>query len=432
MQVTVESTGALARRMTVALPAERLEQAFGERIKNLSRRVKVPGFRPGKVPIKMIEAQYGREVLEEATSELIRSTFYEAVGKEGLKPAGGPNIATKSAVRGHDLEYTAEFEVYPEIRKLDLAGVTIERPVCEIGNDDIERTLQTMQRQRVSWADVDRQAQPGDRVTLDFIGRINGAAFEGGAAKDFELVLGDGQLIPGFEEGLGGVRAGERRVLPLKFPEQYPAAHLAGRDTEFEVEVKKVQEPLLPAIDEAFVRALGIEDGTIGRLREEVAAGLRREADQRISRLVKERAFQALRDANPGEVPNVLVEQEATHLAEVSRANLGQQGAPAEQSPEDKAAFRDRAKARVALGIILAEIIRQRGLRVDPARVRKRLDELAHAYERPEEFIQWHYERAERLAEIESAVLEDQVVELLLQSAVVEERPVGFSELAVI
>ncbi|MHB1951724.1 MAG: trigger factor [Acidiferrobacteraceae bacterium] len=430
MQVTVESTGTLARRMTVALPAERLEQAFDERIRTLSKRVKVPGFRPGKVPRKMVEAQYGREVLEEATNELIRSTFYEAVGKQGLKPAGGPSIATKSAVRGHALEYTADFEVYPEVKKLDLAGIAVERPVCEIADADVERTLETMRRQRVSWTDVDRAARTGDRVIIDFVGRINGEPFEGGAAKGFELVLGDGQLIPGFEDGLAGVRVGEQRTLRITFPERYQNTQVAGKDADFVVDVKNIQEGVLPPIDEAFARALGIEDGSVGRLREEVAAGLRREAEQRIRRLVKERVFQALRDANPGDVPNVLVEQEAAHLAEVARANLGQQGG-GQLAPEDEARLQERARGRVALGIILAEVVRQRGLRVDPARVRSRLEELSKAYERPEEFIQWHYERAERLAEIESAVLEDQVVELLLQSAVVEERPVVFTELSV-
>ena len=429
MQVTVESTGTLARRMTVALPAERLEREFGERIKTLSRRVKVPGFRPGKVPLKMIEAQYGREVLEEATSELIRQSFYEAAGKEGLKPAGGPNIATKSTARGRDLEYTAEFEVYPEIRKLDLAGITIERPVCEIVDEDIDRTLATMQKQRVSWLDVDRESRVDDRLTIDFVGRLEGVPFEGGEAKEFGLVLGTGQLVPGFEEGLIGVRGGERRVLPVTFPEQYPATHLAGRRAEFEVEVKKVQEPVLPAVDEAFVRALGIESGAVAQLREEVATGLRREADQRVARLLKDRAFKALRDANPGDVPKVLIEQEAAHLMEVARANLKQQGAPAERLPEEVSVFRERAQGRVALGIILAEIVRTRGLRVDPARVRKRLDELAFSYEHPEEFVQWHYEHPDRLAEIESSGLEDQVVDLLLKSAEVQDRPVAFREL---
>lgn len=429
MQVTVESTGTLGRRMTVALPAERLEREFEQRLKNLSRKAKVPGFRPGKVPLKVIEAQYGREVLEEASNELIRSSFYEAAGSQGLKPAGGPSIAPKAPARGQDLEYTAEFEIYPEVRKLDLTGAEIEKPLCEVGDEDIERTLEVMQRQRMTWQDVDRPAARDDRVTIDFIGRIDGTPFEGGEAKGFALVLGAGQLIGGFEEGLEGVRAGEQRRIPVTFPEQYPMERLAGRAAEFEVDVKLVQGPVLPAVDAEFAKALGVEDGSVERLRNEIRSGLQREAEGRVRALVKDRVFKALLEANPGDVPAVLIEQEAVHLMNTTRANMQQQGMPEAQLPGDPGPFRERARSRVALGIILTAIVQQKSLRVEPARLRARVEELAASYESPAEFVRWHYERPERLAEIESSVLEDQVVALLLDSATIREQQVAFRDL---
>lgn len=416
--------------MTVALPPEQLESEFDARLKKLSRQVKVPGFRPGKVPLKVVEAQYGRALLEEAQAELIQRSFYEAASAQGLQPAAGPTIAPKPAVRGKALEYTAEFEVYPEIARRDLSGISIEKPVCTIAASDVERTLEVMQRQRVTWSDVAAPAQSGDRVMIDFTGRLDGQIFEGGEAQDFALVLGSNQLIPGFEDGLLGAEAGTTRTLPIRFPEHYQAAQLAGKDAEFEVRVKQVQKPVLPEIDSEFARALGVADGDVARLRQEIAAGLEKEAAKRIRGVVKERVFKAILDANTGEVPSTLVEQEAHQLMEAARETLARQGIARDRLPHDPAAFRERARSRVALGIILTAVIKDRKLRVQPAAVRERVEELAAAYEQPEEFVQWHYAQPGRLRDIESAVLEDQVVAELLGTADVREQPTAFTDLA--
>ena len=415
--------------MTVALPPEQLESEFDARLKKLCRQVKLPGFRPGKVPPKVVEAQYGRELLEEARTELIQRSFYEAASSQGLQPAAGPTIAPKPAVRGKALEYTAEFEVYPEVARRDLSGITVEKPVCAIGNTDVDRTMEVMQRQRVSWVESGTSAQQGDRVMIDFTGRLNGEVFEGGEAKDFGLVLGSGQLIPGFEEGLVGAEAGSTRRLPIRFPENYQAQQLAGKDAEFEVLVKQVQKPVLPDLDAAFARSLGVADGDVATLRAEIAAGLEKEAAKRIRGLMKERVFKAMLDANAGEVPGVLVEQEAHQLMEAARETLGRQGIARDRLPQDPAAFRERARSRVALGIILTAVIKERKLRVHPAAVRERVEELAASYERPDEFVQWHYGRPERLRDIEAAVLEDQVVAALLETADVREQLTAFVDL---
>lgn len=429
MQVTVETTGTLGRRMTVAVPAARLELEVTTRLKRLSQTVRFPGFRPGKAPMKMVEAQYGGKVLEEAVGDLIRATFYEAVSERGLKPAGGPNIEPKHIDRGHDFEYTATFEVYPEVTRLEIKGTRIERPAVTVGEDDVDRTIDTLRRQRVTWHPVERGAANGDRVIIDFEGSVGGTPFEGGTAKDFPLVLGNNVLIDGFEAGIVGAHADETRTLDLGFPANYRNAQLASKQAQFAVTVKQVNEPVLPEVNDEFARALGVADGKVETLRTEVRANLERELNDRVRRELRDQVFKAVIEANAFEVPKSLEEAEIGHLIQTTRANLEGQGVPASQMPTDPALYAAQARSRVKLGLIIAELVKTRGLKADAARVRARVEELAAGYENPQEFIGWHYARPERLAEIESQVLEEQAMQLLLETADVVDKAMSFQEL---
>jgi len=421
MQVSVETVGTLGRRLKVAVPAEDVEKEFSTRLTRLSRQVRMPGFRPGKVPLKMVEAQYGESLMQEVAGELIQSSLREAIGREGLRPAGNPRVQPQPLARGKQLEYTADIDLYPEIKKLDLAGVKLERPAVTVTDEDVTRTLDAIRRQRAAWNAVARAAHHGDRVRIDFTGRQHGEPFEGGAAKDFLLVLGEGRLLEDLEAGLVGAAAGETRHVTVKFPADYRHPKLAGQSVEFEVTVHEVAEAALPAPDAEFARQLGIADGDLQRLRTETRANLEREAGQRVRALMRSRVLKALLEANAFEAPRGLVEDEAGHLKQLDRM--------AHRPAEADEAYRARARTRVALGLILGEIIHARGLRADPPQVRARIEEMAAEYESPEEFVQWYYQKPERLREIESLVMEERIVEQMQASAEVVDAPVSFPEL---
>lgn len=426
MQISVETFGKLGRRLTVAVPAEDVEKAYHQRLRRLSGQVRMPGFRPGKVPLKLIEAQYGGRVMEETAGDLIQASLQEAMGREGLRPAAGPRIQHKALERGKGLEFTAEFEIYPEIPILSLKDRRIERPVAAITEEDIDRTLETIRRQRVEWRPRGEggAAQTGDRLRIDFVGRLDGQVFEGGSAENFSVVLGSNTLLPDLEQGLIGAKAGEKRTIPVTFPGDYRHAPLAGKTVVFEVVVHEVAEPVLPEVNEAFARALGIADGSVEQLRAEIRANLEREARRRSRAVLRARALRALLEANPIEVPESLL------AAELSREKrLWQAARGSAATAEEEAALRERARARVALGLIVNELVRVHGIRPDATRVRERLVEMAAEYESPQDFIRWHYEKPERLAEIESLVVEEQAVEAALTDAGVEEVTVGFQEL---
>lgn len=431
MQVSVENKGSLGRRMTVAVPAEQFEQALTSRFQRLSKQVKVPGFRPGKIPMKVIEARYGGRVLDEVAGELIQNTFREAIGQEGLKPVAGPHIHPKSIERGKELAYTAEFEVYPEILKVDLAGHTIERLACSITDEDVERSVQNLRKQRTEWHAVEREARLDDRIKIDFEGKVDGEPFEGGQAKDFALVLGAGSVIPGFEEGLVGAKADETRTLDLEFPATYPNEALAGKPVNFAIKVSEVAEPVLPEVDEAFVRQFGIEDGSVDTLYKGVRANLDREMAQRLRTVLRARVFETLVGANKFEVPETLLNAEIEYVRRLHNAMRNQQGQVDIETPsaEESAVYETTARRRVAQNLVMAEVIRTQGIKAEPEKVRERVVEMAQEYESPEEFVRACYSAPERLAEVEAAIIEEQVVEYLLGTATVTEKPLTFQEL---
>jgi trigger factor len=426
MQVSVESFGALGRRVKVAVPAADVEKAFSERLHKFSQRVKMPGFRPGKVPLKMIEAQYGGQLMQEVASDLIEASFAEAVGREGLRPAGGPRIQPQRVARGADLQYTAEFEIFPEIAKGDIAGMRIERPVVTVTDADVDRTLETIRKQRTTWRAVERPAQAGDRLVVDFTGHLDGQPFDGGSAKAFPVVLGGNTLLEDLEKGLIGSNRGETRTVAVRFPADYHHAKLAGKTADFEVTVNEIGEPVMPEMGAELARALGIEDGDVAKLRAEVKGNLEREAAGRIRGVLRERVLRALLDANKIDVPQSFVDSEAARMKSQEQTLRGAHGGA--DDVIDKM-YQERARQRVALGLVLSEIVQQRGIRADAAKVRVRLQELAAEYEQPEAFVQWHLSQPERLREIESMVVEDRLVEELLGGADVADVPVAFQDL---
>lgn len=428
MQVSIEATGGLGRRMTVAVPAAQFEQEFTERLKRLSRTAKLAGFRPGRAPLKIVEAQYGGKLMDEVAQDLMRDSFYAALNQEGLKVAGGPAIEAKGPTRGQDMEYTAVFEVYPEVGRLDLKDVEVECASCTVTDADVDRTIEVMRKQRQTWRPVDGAAEDGYQLVIDFVGTIDGEVFDGGSAKGHKVVVSAGSLLPDFETGLKGAKPGAVLDIPVNFPHEYGAPALAGKSARFQVTVREVAEPVLPELDDAFAGMLGVEGG-VDSLRAEVKTNLEREAARRIRERVKREIFKHLRDANPLDLPRSLVESEAMRLREGARAELANRGADTSSLPTDNGPFRERAAERVALGIILAELIRSRQLKAEPAQVRTRVEEMAADYDDPARFVEWYYGQAERVAEAESLVLEDQAVDILLGEVRVVDKPLRFEEL---
>lgn len=421
MQVSVETTSTLGRRLTVVVPPEQFEQEFAYRLQRLSKQIKMPGFRPGKVPTKVVEARYSGQLLEEVAGDLIERTLREAIGNEQLRPAGGTRVRHKPLARGQGLEYTAEFDIYPEITRLDLAGVEIERPVPEIGEADVDRTLETVRRQRVTWNPVERPAALEDRVLVDFVARADGTELPGGKAENQPIVIGAGTFFKEIEDALIGAQRGDTRDVTVNFPADTRNPTLAGKAVVFEVHVKEVAAPVLPEVNEEFASALGVSEGGIEKLRAEVRSSLEREGAERARTVLRRNVLKTLRELNRFEVPTSLVE------AEVERMKRLSEGAVA--AAPDEAFYRERARVRVSLGLILAEVVRAREIKADRARVRARVEQMARDYEAPERFIEWYYANPERLGEVESTVLEEQVVEQLLGTAQVRERPVPFSDL---
>lgn len=426
MQVSVESTGAIGRRLTIAVPAERLEKAVSTRLVRLSKQVKMSGFRKGKIPLKIIEAQYGAQVLDEAASELIRSTLTEALEQESLKPAGqAQKIEPKHLERGAEFEYIVELEVYPEVQKRDLSGCTMERPVVEINDEDMDRTIETIRKQRSSWSSVKRDAKEGDQLLVDFVGKLDGEPFEGGSASRTPIVLGSKSLIAGFEDGLMGAKAGDEKILDLTFPKDYGNKELAGKAVQFEVTVHEVQEQQLPEIDAEFIKQMGVESGEVDAFHEEIKGNLGREKEQRIRDYLRTQVEDALIEGNPVEIPKSLLDEEIDRLQQ----SYTQGKIDDKMAASLREVFTKQAERRVVLGLVLSDIVRDKKLTADAAKVRARIEEMAAGYESPEQVISWHYADKSRLGGVESMVLEEEVVALLMDDATVKEKKMSFQDL---
>lgn len=413
MQVSVTSNEGLERKLTVEVPADKIEQEVQQRLKGMVGRVRIDGFRPGKVPFSVIQKRYGAQVREEVKSELVRSSLYEAMQQENLRPAGMPKIETDASASDR-LAFTATFEVYPEVKVSVPAGLVVENPVVEVTDSDVDKMLEKLRKQRSSWEEVDRAAAEGDQVLIDFVGKISGEAFEGGTAEDYPLELGSNRFIEGFEAQLIGLKAGDSKAVNVTFPETYQSEALAGKPAVFEVTVKTVKGPRLPDLDDPeFLQALGTQEGGVENLRREVRQSMERELKQKITAKVKEQLLDKMLEANPIELPSALVEEEIHQIANQARQSMGVQGEQ-EVTDEIRAALGARARRRVGLGLLVGELIREKGFKADADKVRERIEEMAQSYEDPQAVLNWYYQDKSRLSGVEALVLEDQVVDWLL------------------
>ena len=427
MQVSVEETGSLERRLNVAVPQDRIEKEVQSRLQRLSRTAKVKGFRPGKVPMKVVAQQYGKQVRDEVVGEVIQSSYFEAVSQEKLQPAGMPSIEPKVLEEGKDLEYTATFEVMPRIELAEVSGAKLEKAVAEITDEDLEKMMDSLRQQRTSWKEVKRKAKKGDRLNIDFNGTIEGEEFSGNSGKDVSITLGSGRMIEGFEKGLTGAKTGEELTLDLQFPEDYGHKEVAGKPVQFQVTVNKVEAPEMPEIDEEFAKSFGIGDGSLDALHQEVRQNMEREMKQAISARNKQAAMDKLMELNKVDVPAALVEQEAEAL---KRQMMQQMHTPQGKSGIDLDAsmFREQAERRVTLGLVLSELIKDKGIKVSEEQLRAKVEEIASTYEKPEEVVNWYFADKKRLSEVESLALEDAVVDWVFAQGDVSELKSSFDE----
>jgi trigger factor len=429
MQTNQETQGALERRIHMSVAMADIEREVDSRLKRMARTVKMPGFRPGKVPLKIVAQTYGSQARSEAIGAAVEKAFGDKVREQNLRIAGSPRIEPAENAGDGALEFSAVFEVYPQVPLGDLSTQKIERPVLAVGDAEVDKTIEVLRKQRTTFEPVERAAQEGDRVVIDFIGRKDGEVFEGGKADDFQFVLGAGSMLKDFENAVAGMTAGDGKTFALTFPEDYHAANLAGQPVQFEVTVKRVEEPVLPAIDEDLARALGVTDGDLTKLRDEVRANLEREVKRRIQAKVKDQVMEALLAVNPIEVPKALVEQESKQLADNARRDLEMRGMKAKEIPIEPAWFAEQAVRRVKLGLIMAELVKAKELFAKPEQVRALVEEMAQSYEDPTELVRWYYAQPERLSQAEAVVIEDNVVEWVVAQAQTSDNVVSFDEL---
>jgi len=420
----VENLGTLERRVSMALAAEDIERKIDARLKQLARSVRMPGFRPGKVPLKLVAQTYGPQVRSEVLSDAVQKSFTDAVKQANLRVAGYPRIENTK-----DLEFSATFEVYPEVKVGDLGSATIERPQVEVDDAAVDKTIQILRKQRTRFEPASRPARDGDRLSVDFRGTIAGAEFEGGKAEEFPFALGEKRMLPEFEAAARGMAAGEQKTFELTFPADYHGKEVAGKTALFTMTAKRIEEPKLPEVDAQFAQALGVADGDTGKMRAEVRANVEREVKKRIEARVKEQALQALLAATPLEVPKTLVGMEASSMAERAIADLKARGVNPEQVPINPQAFEEAARRRVALGLVVAELARAESLQPKPAEVRALVEQEAQSYESPAEVVKWFYMQPQRLSEMEALALETNVVNWVLSKAKVSEKPVSFDDL---
>ncbi|MBK4988046.1 MULTISPECIES: trigger factor [unclassified Pseudomonas] len=425
MQVSVENTSALERRMTIAVPAERVENEVNKRLQQTAKRAKVAGFRPGKVPMSVIRQRFEADARQEAFGDLVQASFYEAIVEQKLNPAGAPAVEPKSFEKGKDLEFVAIFEVFPEFTVAGLETIKVERLSAEVADSDLDSMLEVLRKQNTRFEAVERAAQNDDQVNIDFVGKVDGEAFPGGSAKGTPLVLGSGRMIPGFEEGLVGAKAGEERVVNVTFPEDYQNLDLAGKAAEFTITVNSVAAPVLPELNEEFFAQFGIKESTLEGFRTEVRKNMERELRQAIKTKVKNQVMDGLLAANPIEVPKALLENEVNRLRVQAVQQFGGNIKP-DQLPAEL--FDEQAKRRVVLGLIVAEVVKQNELKPDEAKVREMIEEMASAYQEPEQVIAWYYKNDEQMNEVRSVVLEEQVVDTVLQKATVTDKSVSYEE----
>lgn len=429
MQTDLETIGNIERRLNFSLPAEDVESEVSTRLKKLAQTVRMHGFRPGKVPLKVVARQYGSQVRQEVLADKLQKMFGDAVRDNNLRVAGYPRFETRSGEDSDRLEYTATFEIYPEVKLGDLAEATIERPVLSVTDAEVDKTIEVLRKQRATYHPVGRAAQKDDLVTIDFHGEIEGKPFQGGEGKDIRIVLGAGRMLPEFESAVLGMQPNETRTFDITYPADYHGEEVAGKTAQFTLTLKAVEEPRLPALDAEFARSLGIADGDLDKMRAEVRVNVEREVEARIKARVKEQVFQALLERSSLDVPQSLVEIEVRNLAQSAQRDLEARGVKVKDVPLPADILKSQAERRVRLGLILGEVVRAHSLQAKPEQVLAAVEHHAKSFEQPEEVVKWYYSSPERLREFESAVIEQNVVDWAMSVARVEDKPTALEEL---
>lgn len=430
MQVSIQTTSGLERKLTVGVPAERVDNEVNVRLQKASKTVRLDGFRPGKVPMKVMKQRFGAGVRQEVMQEVMNQSFSEAIAQENIQPAGMPSIEPKNIEAGSDLEYVATFEIFPEIETKDYSSMTVEKPVAEVGDEDVSKMIETLREQQSTWEEVDRVAAEGDQVNINYVGTKDGEAFEGGTADNSPLELGSNRMIPGFEDGIAGMKAGEEKVISLTFPEDYQAEELKGAAVEFTVTVNSVAEKKLAELNDELFEKFGVKEGGEEKFREDVAGNMKRELENATKGKVKNQVMDALVAAHDDlQLPQALIKQEITALKQQMVQQFGGQAASLDVDsllPDDM--FTEQADRRVRLGLVLNEYISSEDLTADPDKVKETIEGFAATYEDPEEVINYYYNNQQQLQEVQSMVLEDSVVEKLMDHATVTEKACSYDE----
>jgi trigger factor len=430
MAANVENLGTLERRVSMRVPLQDVERQVEAKLKQLARNVKMPGFRPGKVPMKIVAQTYGPQVRNEVLGDAVQKSFTDAVREANLRVAGYPKIEpNKEGTSAEALEFSATFEVYPEVKVGDLAAASIEQPSVTVDDAAVDRTIEILRKQRARFVAAERPARDGDRVTLDFHGTLEGQPFEGGQAENFVLTVGEGRMLPEFEAAVRGMAPAESKTFPVKFPDDYHGKAVAGKEASFALTVKGVEEPRLPELDAEFAKTLGVADGDVAKMRAEIRANVEREVKKRVEARLKNQAMDALLAATPVELPKSLIEMEAQQLVQRAAADLQSRGVKLEQVPLAPQHFEETARRRVALGLIIAELARAENLQPKPAEVRAMVEQEAQSYESPAEVVKWFYMQPQRLSEMEAMALEANVVKWILSKANVTQKEITFDEL---
>jgi trigger factor len=430
MAATLENISQLERRINISLPSEEIDSEVQVRLKKLARNVKMHGFRPGKVPLKVVAQQYEDQVRREVLGDALQRSFGDTVRAENLKVAGYPRFEPKGELGSvAQVEFSATFEIYPEVTASDMSKVVIKRPQTGVSEAEVDKTLEIMRKQRASYETVTRPAALGDKATIDFVGKIDGKEFDGGKGEDFTLTLGEGRLLKDFEDHVVGLQAGDSKSFEIRFPDDYHGKELAGKTAAFDVKLKQVAGPKLPPVDADFAKALGVTDGNLDTMRSEVRENLEREVKRRIGVRVKDQIMQALIDTTKVDVPKSLVELEIERLQSSAQQDLAARGVKAQGMQLPRDLFEQQAQRRVTLGLILAEVVKTHALQAKPEQVRAMVEEQSQSYEQPEQVIKWYYQSPDRLREIESMVVEENVVAWALATAQVEDQATDFDEL---
>ena len=427
MQVSIESSTGLERQLKIGVPADKIEQEVTARLEKATKTVSIKGFRKGKVPLRVVKQHYGKGVRQEVFGEVVNSSFYEAIQQEELRPVGQPRIDDLKDSEGQDLEYLAIFEVYPEVELADISKVKISRPSADVNDADVETMIEVLRNQQATFEASDKPSEDGDQLNIDFVGTHKKEEFAGGSAEGQDLVLGSNSMIPGFEDGLVGLSAGEETVLKLKFPKDYHAEELKGKAVQFAVKVNSVSSKQIPELNDEFFKIYGVEEGGEAKFREDVQGNMERELRNAIRTKIKNRVMNQLFDLNKVELPEALVSNEITQLKQqmVQQFGGGQQ-IDLSMLPDDM--FKEKAERRAALGVIVSELVKAEEMTPDEEQVRARVDEIASTYEQPREVVDYYYSKPELLSSVEAVVLEDQVTELVLSKAKVKEEAVSYEE----